>query len=144
MEQNNRSFSAMRKAFDQAFNEFGGLSSGACSHCASPRINVSETDLAVEIAIELPGVEEKDLEVSLNHDVLTIKGEKKMEREEQHQNYSHQERMFGKFERSIDLSFAPDAKVVKTVFAKGVLKVTLPKSASAIQNNVKIPIKAIA
>jgi HSP20 family protein len=134
----------MRKALDQVFNEFGGLSSGTCSHCASPRINISETDNAVEIEAELPGVEERDVQVSLNRDVLTIKGEKKMEREEQYQNYSHQERMFGKFERSIDLSFEPDAKAVKAVFAKGVMKVTLPKSASAIQNNVKIPIKTIA
>lgn len=134
----------MRKALDQVFNEFGDLSPVTCSHCASPRINIAETDNAIEIEAELPGVEEKDVQVSLNHDVLTIKGEKKMEREEQHQNYSHQERMFGKFERSINLSVEPDAKAVKAVFARGVLKVTLPKSASAIQNNVKIPVKTMA
>ena len=107
-------------------------------------MNISETDNAVEIEAELPGIEEKDVEVSLNEDVLTIKGEKKMERDEQQKNYRHQERMFGKFERSIDLSFVPDPKSVKALFAKGVLKITLPKSATAIQNNVKIPIKTVA
>lgn len=141
---NNSSFSAMRKALDQALNEFGGISSSNCSHCTSLRLNISETDNAVEIEAELPGVEEKDVEVSLNEDVLTIRGEKKMEHEEQKKNYRHQERMFGRFERSIDLSFEPDPKAVKALFAKGVLKVTVPKSASVTQKNVKIPIKAVA
>jgi HSP20 family protein len=107
-------------------------------------LNISETDNAVEIEAELPGVEEKDVEVSLNEDVLTIRGEKKMEDEEQNKNYKHQERMFGRFERSIDLSFEPDPKAVKALFAKGVLRVTVPKSASVTQKNVKIPIKAVA
>jgi HSP20 family protein len=144
VDQNNKPYAAMRKALEQVFNEFGGVPSGNCSHCTSLHLNISETDNAVEIEAELPGVEEKDVEVSLNEEVLTIRGEKKMEREEQQKNYRHQERMFGKFERSIELSFQPDPKTVKALFAKGVLKVTLPKSASAIQNNIKIPIKAVA
>lgn len=144
MNPNTSSLSAMRKALDQVFNEFGGALSANCSHCTSLRLNISENDNAVEIEAELPGVEEKDVEVSLNEGVLTIKGEKRMEREDQQKNYRHQERMFGKFERSIELPFEPDPKTVKALFAKGVLKVTVPKSASAIQNNVKIPIKAIA
>src|SRR5579863_3572323 len=93
-DQYNRPFTAMRKALDQVFNEFGGASSGNCSHCTSLRLNISETDNAVEIEAELPGVEEKDVQVSLNEDVLTIKGEKKMELDEQKKNYRHQERMF--------------------------------------------------
>jgi HSP20 family protein len=144
IDQNNQPFTAMRKALDQVFHEFGGVSSGNCSHCTSLRLNISETDNAAEIDAELPGVEEKDVEVSLNDDVLTIRGEKRMEREDQQKNYRHQERMFGKFERSIELSFKPDPKAVKALFAKGILKITLPKSASAVQNNVKIPIKTIA
>src|SRR5579872_7148534 len=86
----NQPFTAMRKALDQIVSEFGAVSSGKCSHCASLRLNISETDNAVEIEAELPGVEEKDVEVSLNEDVLTIKGEKKMELDEQKKNYRHQ------------------------------------------------------
>jgi len=142
--QNSQPFTAMRQALDQVFNEFGGVSSGNCSHCTSLRLNISETDNAVEIEAELPGVEEKDVEVSLNDDVLTIRGEKRMEREDQQKNYRHQERMFGRFERSIELSFEPDPKAVKALFAKGILKITLPKSDNAVQHNIKIPIKTVA
>ena len=138
-------FLAMRKAFDHLFDESGGLSSSAaCTRLAVPRMNISETDSSVEIEAELPGIEEKDVEVSLNKDMLTIRGEKRMERDEQNRNYSHQERVFGKFTRSIHLPFEADPKTLKALFAKGVLKVTVPKSANVIQNNVKIPIKAIA
>jgi HSP20 family protein len=103
-----------------------------------------ETDNSVEIEAELPGVDEKDLEVALNDDVLTIKGEKKLERDEQRKDYYHQERMYGRFARSITLPFEPDPKSVKTLFGKGVLKITLPKSADAKQHNVKIPVRATA
>lgn len=144
MDQSSMPYTAMRRALDQVFNEFAGASSGNFSHCTSLRLNISETDNVVDIEAELPGVEEKDVEVSLNGDVLTIRGEKKMERDDQHKNYRHQERTFGKFERSIELSFEPDPKAVKALFAKGVMKITLPKSASAIQNNVKIPVKMVA
>jgi len=135
--------STMRKAFDNLFDDFG-LSSGACARFAAPRMNISETESSVDIEAELPGIEEKDVELSLNKDTLTIRGEKRMERDDQNKNFSHQERAYGKFTRSIHLPFEADPKTLKALFAKGVLKVTVPKPANVIQNNVKIPIKAIA
>ena len=123
---------AMRKAFDHFFDEFGGLSSDACGRFAAPRMNISETESSVEVEAELPGIEDKDVEVSLNKDILTIRGEKRMERDEQNKNYSHQERLFGKFARSIQLQFEADPKTLKALFAKGVLKVTVPKPANVI------------
>jgi HSP20 family protein len=100
-----------------------------------PRMSVSESDQSVEIEAELPGIDEKDVDVALNDDVLTIKGEKRMENH-------YQDRSFGKFARSITLPFEPDAKTVKTFFSKGVLKITLPKTAGK-QHSVKIPVKSI-
>ena len=107
-------------------------------------MSVSETDSAIEIEAELPGVDEKDIELALNDDVLTIKGEKRVERDEMHKDYFHQERTFGKFARSVTLPFAPDARTVKTHFAKGVLRVTLPKSDGVKEHTVRIPVKAAA
>jgi len=138
------SFSTMRRAIDHLFDEFGGFSSATATHRESLRTSMSETENSVEIEAELPGVDEKDVEVTLNDDVLTIKGEKKMERDEQQKDYWHQERTFGRFARSINLSFDPDPKTVKALFARGVLKITLPKSAGVKQQTVKIPVRAAA
>ena len=142
---NSRALSAAQREMDRMLDELGGWSSAAVTagH-AVPRVSVSETENSVEIDVELPGVDEKDLEVVLNEDVLTIKGEKKVERDEQQKDYHHQERTFGRFARSITLPFDPDPKTVKTLFAKGVLRITLPKSTGVKQNAVKIPVRTAA
>ncbi len=139
-----RALSAAQREMDRILDELGGWPSAAATGHAVPRLSLSETDNSVEIEVELPGVDEKDLEVALNEDVLTIKGEKKVERDEQQKDYYHQERIFGRFTRSITLPFDPDPKTVKTLFAKGVLKITLPKSAGVKQHTVKIPVRAAA
>jgi HSP20 family protein len=140
----NRSFlSALNREIDHVLDEFGGYASATGSRCATPRMSVSETDQSVDIEAELPGVDEKDVEVALNADVLTIKGEKRLESNSQQNEVCHQERIYGKFARSITLPFEPDPKMVKTLFTKGVLKITLPKSAAVKQHTVKIPVKAM-
>ena len=143
----NRGFlSALNREIDHVLDEFGSFSSpsssGTTSRSSTPRISVSETDSSVEIETELPGVDEKDVEIALSDDVLTIKGEKRMESSSQHSDYCHQERTFGKFSRSITLPFGPDPKTVKTLFSRGVLKITLPKSSGGKQHSVKIPVKS--
>jgi HSP20 family protein len=138
----NRSFlSALNREIDHVLDEFGS-SSAHNSGTTTPRMSVSETDQSVEIETELPGVDEKDVDVALNDDVLTIKGEKRMENHSQHGDFCYQDRSFGKFARSITLPFGPDPKTVKTLFSKGVLKITLPKTAGK-QHSVKIPVKAM-
>src|ERR1700692_1282825 len=136
--------SALNREIDQVLEGFGSYpsKSGTSSHSSTPRMSVNESDSSVEIETELPGVEEKDVEISLSDDVLTIKGEKRMESSLQHSDYCHQERTFGKFSRSITLPFGPDPKSVKTLFSRGVLKITLPKAAAIKQNAVKIPVKS--
>ena len=141
----NRGFlSALNREIDQVLGGLGSLSSssGTVPRSSMPRMSVSETDSSVEIETELPGVEEKDVEIALNDDVLTIKGEKRMESSLQHSDYCHQERTFGKFSRSITLPFGPDPKSVKTLFSRGILKITLPKAAAIKQNTVKIPVRS--
>src|ERR1022692_4428110 len=141
----NRGFlSALNREIDQVLGGLGSLSSssGTVPRSSMPRMSVSETDSSVEIETELPGVEEKDVEIAWNDDVLTIKGEKRMESSLQQSDYCHQERTFGKFSRSITLPFGPDPKSVKMLFSKGVLKITLPKSSGGKQHTVKIPFKS--
>lgn len=140
-------FSSMPSEIDHFFDEFGRFPSpklhGNEYAGVAPRMSVSETDNWVEIEAELPGVDEKDVEVTLNDDVITIKGQKKFEHEESKKDYFYcQERTFGKFVRSFTLPFTPDPKTVKTYFTKGVLNITLPKPAG-VAKMVRIPVKAI-
>jgi HSP20 family protein len=130
-------YAAWNSEMDRFFDELGGTSTTKSVRPPQLRMSVSETDSAIEIEAELPGVDEKDI-------VLTIKGEKRVEREEMHKDYFHQERTFGKFARSITLPFEPDPKTVRTLYTKGVLKVTLPKSAGVKEHTVRIPVKTAA
>jgi HSP20 family protein len=132
-------FSPLKKEFEDIFDEFRTFPSTAEGRSAAPRMSVAETENWVEIEAELPGVADKDVEVTLSDDVLTIKGEKKLVRDDLKKDYYYQERAFGKFARSITLPFEPDAKSVKTLFVNGVLKITLPKTVGK-QHTVKIPL----
>ena len=98
----------------------------------------TETELVVEA--ELPGMDEKDVSVTLNNGVLTLKGEKKAEREEKKDDYRLTERSYGSFQRSFQVADTIDADKVNAVFEKGVLKVTLPKRAEAVKAEKRIPI----
>jgi HSP20 family protein len=106
-----------------------------------PELDVRENTNAVTVEAELPGVEEKDVTVTLANGVLTIKGEKKSEKEEKSDNYYLAERSFGSFERSIRLPDTVDDAKIEAKFDKGVLKVTAAKKPEAVQAERKIEIK---
>ena len=106
----------------------------------SPRIDVSETDQAIELAAELPGMEEKDVELLVQDDVLTIRGEKKLEKEDKRKDYHVVERQYGSFQRAFSLPEIVDREKIAAKFDKGVLRVTLPKSAKAKESTRKISI----
>lgn len=106
------------------------------------RVDVKETPTGLEISAELPGVDEKDISVELNDDVLTIKGEKKLEKDEKKDNYHVMERSYGMFQRVVPLPFAPKADAVQAQFAKGVLKVVLVRPPEEAQKTQKITVKA--
>ena len=92
-----------------------------------PSVDVTETDEAVVVKAEVPGLEAKDVEVTLSGDVLTLRGEKKEEKDEKEKNVRHREVRYGAFTRSIQLPVPVEADQVVAECKKGVLKVTLPK-----------------
>lgn len=108
-----------------------------------PKVDISETKKAIRVAVELPGMDEKDIELTLSHDSLTIKGEKKVESEENNKEFYRMERRYGSFHRVIPLGAEVDEAKAKADFKKGVLKITLPKTAQAQQAHKRIEIKAI-
>jgi len=105
------------------------------------RFDVSESDDAVTVTAEVPGMEEKDVEVLVEDGMLTIRGEKKSEREESGDNFYLSERQFGSFSRSIRLLHGVDAANISARFDKGVLTVTLPKTAAAKSEPRRIAVK---
>jgi HSP20 family protein len=106
-----------------------------------PAIDVTENDNAYEIVAELPGMDEKNVDVTLANGVVTIKGEKKEEREEKKKGYYLSERSFGSFARSLRLPDGVDAAKIDATFKNGILTITLPKTAEAKESEKKITIK---
>jgi HSP20 family protein len=96
-----------------------------------PSVNVSEDDKEILVTADVPGLEEKDLDVTITRDSLTIKGEKKEENEEKGKNFYRMERNYGSFTRVIPLTSEVDEGKAKAKFKNGVLKITLPKSPKA-------------
>jgi HSP20 family protein len=141
-------FAAMRSEIDRVFDsflgrDFGGFSSpvwriGGAS--MSPSIDIRESDTEIAIEAELPGMDEKDVSVTLGDGVLTLKGEKKAEREEKKDDYQLTERSYGSFQRSFRIPDSADPDKVTARFDKGVLTVTLAKRPEAVKAEKRIPI----
>ncbi len=145
----------LRREIDQAFESFG-LGSWPLaltrpmfqtdffrdrSWSIAPAVDVTEKDKEFEVTAELPGLDEKDVEVKLANGNLTIKGEKKEEKEERKKDYYVSERRYGSFVRSFPLPEGVNPDKIEASFAKGVLTIKLPKTAEA-QAEKKIPVKA--
>jgi HSP20 family protein len=138
----------MNRLFDEAFRGFdlapfgsnrgsNDLWSGAWN--GWPNIELSESENAFKVTAELPGLDEKDVDVQLNNGVLVIKGEKKTETEDKNRLFS--ERYFGRFERRIPVEDVEEDKVSAT-FSNGVLTVSLPRTATAHEHVKRIAINA--
>ncbi len=143
-------FDSLQREVDRVFDEFtrGFPSFGVSAMGAArlpeltPRMDVTETEKEFEITAELPGLEEKDVQVNVADGVLTIRGEKKAEKEEKDKSYHLVERSYGAFSRSLDLPEGVDADAIEASIANGVLKVSVPKPAPAQVK--KIDVKAAA
>ncbi len=109
---------------------------------SAPAVDVVEKENEFRITAELPGLDEKDVEVNIADDVLSIRGEKKEEREEKAKNYHLSERRYGSFQRTFQLPAGIDAEKIAATFQKGVLTVTLPKTPEAQKKEKKIAIQA--
>jgi HSP20 family protein len=112
------------------------------SWTAAPAVDITESDKAYEVTAELPGMDEKNIEVKVVSGNLMIKGEKQEEKEEKKKDYYLQERHFGLFERSFQVPEGVDTDKIEASFKKGVLTVTLPKKPEAQKPVKKIDVKA--
>jgi len=147
-QRDNDPFSAMRAEMNRVFDSFLGrsfgglpsLSQAGWGELLAPSIDLREADKEFVVEAELPGMDEKDVSVTLSNGVLTLKGEKKSEREEKKQDYHLMERSYGSFHRSFQLGDIVDADKVSATFDKGVLRITLAKRAEAAKAEKKIPI----
>jgi HSP20 family protein len=151
-------FDSLRREIDRVFDHFNWGSRGfpftrrafeldlpslaPTGWDIAPAVDVTEKDKEYEITAELPGLDEKNIEVKLSNGTLTIRGEKKEETEEKKKDFHLSERHYGSFMRSFQLPGGVDKPKIEASFAKGVLTVKLPKSAEAQKNEQKIAIKA--
>lgn len=147
-------FETLRREVDSLFDDFGGdfwrrpfralsdFEPFARKFAMSPAVDIAESDKAYEITAELPGMDEKSIEVNVVNGGLTIKGEKKEEKEEKTKDRYVSERRYGSFERYFRLPDGVDATKIEASFKKGLLTVTLPKTPEAQQPAKKIEVKA--
>lgn len=127
----------MDRLFDDAFRGFG-FSGFDQSRLPWPQVEVVDRDKEVRVTAELPGLEDKDVELRVEDDVLVLRGEKRTEFDDVEQRYS--ERFYGRFERRIALPAEVDDERASATFRNGVLTVTLPKTERARQQTKRIPI----
>lgn len=110
----------------------------------SPAMDIVEEPNGFRLTAELPGMAEKDIELVVSGDTVTLKGEKKQESERKDKNYTLSERCYGSFQRTFTLPEGVDRDKITAEFGKGVLTVTLPKTATAVAQSKKIEVKAAA
>ena len=138
-------FGSLFGEVQKTFEDFSRRSplTGFGTGTLAPKIDVAESKDAIDLTAELPGVDEKDVDVTLTNGVLTIRGEKKTQRDEKDKdkNWHVVERSYGSFSRTISLPFDPDPAKVDAKFDKGVLHVHLPKPVEVAKKQQKIEIK---
>lgn len=148
-------FESLRREVDRLFNEFHpfgwklplqrpslDFDLSTRGWAVNPAFDLVDKGKEYEITAELPGIDEKNVEIKLSNHLLTIKGEKSESKEEMEQDYYLSERRYGSFQRSFQVPEGVDADKIEATFAKGVLTVRLPKPAEAQKAEKKIRVKA--
>jgi HSP20 family protein len=142
-------FGPLQREVDRLLNDFTRGTGGNGSSMLMPSIDVSETDKEIEVTVDLPGLERKDVDISLENDVLTIRGEKKIEsksdenagkdgKDAKDKTYHVAERSYGVFYRVIQLPPGIDPSKVQATMSKGVLKVTIPKPTRSLAAKIEV------
>jgi HSP20 family protein len=144
-------FGALRSEMDRLFDTFmgGGLPTfpgmftpgGTRGFALTPSLDVKETDKEIVLEAELPGLKDKDISLTLQNGMLTIQGEKRLDYDEEKEDYHVMERRYGSFSRSLRVPDTVDEANVEARFENGVLKVTLPKRPESAGEQRKIEIK---
>jgi len=134
-------FKSFRREMEDLFRNFGHNLPALNVGAGAPAVNVAETAGAVEVTAELPGVEEKDIKVSVDGNRLVIAGEKKHEEKREAKDWHVEERSFGSFYRSMTLPFSPADGAISAHLDKGVLHVSVKKPVEAAKSSKTIEIK---
>lgn len=140
-------FALLRKEMDSLIENFMKGFGSEPFHAGwtggfTPKVDIVEGEREITVTAELPGMDDKDIDVLLTSDSLTIKGEKREEKEDKNKDYYRMERSYGSFTRTIPMPVEIDAEKVEARFRKGVLTVTLPKTPKAITETKKISVTA--
>ena len=134
-------FMSLQREIDRLFEDFSRgfpTIAGNGATALMPSMDVTETDKEIEITAELPGLEEKDVQINVADNILTIRGEKKAEKEQKDKNYRLVERSYGSFERTLELPEGVNADAIKANISKGLLKVTVPKPAPTQAKKIEV------
>ena len=129
----------LHREIDRLFNELvqGTGQNGAPGNIV-PSIEITETDKAIEVTAEMPGLERKDVDISIEDDALTIRGEKKIEENQKDKNVQHSERCYGVFLRVLQLPPGIDPSSVQATMSNGVLKIAIPKPAKPEPKKIEV------
>jgi HSP20 family protein len=131
----------MNRLFDSFFSGMPERRRGLLEGEWAPSVDVAETDEEIVVTAELPGIKQEEVDISIADNVLTLKGEKKEEKEVKEKNYHRIERSYGSFQRSISLPTGVDAGKAKATYKDGILCVTVPKVEEAKPKQIKIDVE---
>jgi HSP20 family protein len=136
-----REFNTLQNRLNRLFhNSFDENQEALTTSGFAPAVDVYEDEHNVTLKIEVPGIEEKDLDIRVENHTLTVHGERKFEKEEKEENFRRVERQYGSFTRSFTLPQTVDTENVAASYDKGVLKISLPKKAEAKPKQIKVSV----
>src|SRR5262252_3294481 len=119
-------------------DQYGGLEEALTAGAFVPPVDIYEDEHSIQLKLEVPGIDQKDLDVKVENNVLTVHGERKFEKEEKEENFRRVERRYGSFTRSFTLPNTVDAENVTANYDKGLLKVNLAKKSEAKPKQIKV------
>lgn len=134
-------FRGFRGDLDRVFTDFIGDNTEERLGVFNPAVDLVDTGESLQVKVELPGVKKEDVQITLKDDVLTIKGEKKVEREEKDENRYYVERSYGSFSRTLTLPTPVKTDEIKAGFEGGILEITLPKDEEVKAREIKVEVQ---
>ena len=140
-----REFATLQDRLNRLFqNSFGESQDSLTTSSFSPAVDVYEDEHAVNLKIEVPGIDEEDLDIRVENNILTIRGERKFEKKVDEKNYLRVERSYGSFARSFSLANTVNSEAIKADYKDGVLTLTIPKREEAKPKQIKVSVGAQA
>jgi len=138
-----REFSTLQDRMNRLFRDsYGEHEEALTTSTFAPPVDVYEDEHNVTLKIEVPGIDEKDIDVRIENNTLTVHGERKFEKEEKEENFRRVERQYGSFTRSFTLPNTVDAENIQANYEKGILKIQLAKKAEAKPKQIKVNVSS--